>query len=228
MDGSDNSESSIRLANRGGYGWLSLPVWRIVCQRWPTVNEQKYDLKAVFFSNSSQLIINFFGSYFLVTKKILSWDNDDVNLQIVLLVLVLVLSRVRDLRSTLLDMCVFSACWIENKTWSIIDDIWITQWCVGQKQRSYAVIFLSPAFKLCSSRILSLHERKFMWIPRHAFECGNRVDSMKRVLKASASQTREANGGDRTCTINCVQKQKQWSWTLLFRRSMEISGSISA
>ena len=57
-----------------------------------------------------------------------------------------------------------------------------------------------------------------MWIPRHAFECANLVDSMKRIFWASASQTRAANGGDRTCTFECVRKQKQWSWTLLIRR----------
>ena len=74
------------------------------------------------------------------------------------------LNRVQHLKSILLDMSVFCSCPKEYETWSIIDDIWITQWCVGQNQRSYAVIFLSPAFKLCSSRILSL---SFPWKEIH-------------------------------------------------------------
>ena len=71
MDGSDNSESSIGLANRGGYGWLSLPVWRIVCQRWPTVNEQKYDLKAGFFKILRNLLLIFWVLFFSDQENII-------------------------------------------------------------------------------------------------------------------------------------------------------------
>lgn len=89
------------------------------------------------------------------------------------------------------------------------------QWYVGQQRRSYAVVFLWPAFYWRSSPFISVSVVRTSLNLRQVFERANLWLFWRRLDHKLEQRTEEIEA----CSVDCVRKQKHWSWTLLlFRR----------